>query len=216
MFVLTDLHPHVEAWQGASKKSENVRFVAEGVDAADAPRDLVERATTTTTTTTTTGEAGRRRRGDEGSSGDEKKEKKKVMRLFSLAFHHFDDELAEGILRNTLETSDGFGIFELQSRTISSFITIFLFGPLLGIISLYYFWNRPLHLFFTYVVPLIPFCVVFDGYISSLRTRTPEEVEALLRKANGGRRLEGWRFMSGQEVHTWPTGWMSWVICVRE
>lgn len=95
MFVLTDLHPHVEAWEGACKKSENVRFVAEGVDAADAPRDLLERAVG-------------RRRGGVGRE-EEKKKKKKVMRLFSLAFHHFDDQLAEGILRNTLETSDGFG-----------------------------------------------------------------------------------------------------------
>jgi len=33
---------------------------------------------------------------------------KKVMRLFSLAFHHFDDDLAGKVLENTIETSDGF------------------------------------------------------------------------------------------------------------
>lgn len=89
-FVLTDLRPHVPAWEAASKKSENLRFVNEAVDAADAPRDLLERVS-----------------GLEGTGEDNKK--KKVMRLFSLAFHHFDDELAERILRNTVETSDGFG-----------------------------------------------------------------------------------------------------------
>lgn len=33
----------------------------------------------------------------------------KVFRLYNLAFHHFDDPLAKAILKNTLETSDGFG-----------------------------------------------------------------------------------------------------------
>jgi len=33
---------------------------------------------------------------------------KKVFRMFNLAFHHFDDELASKILKNTLENADGF------------------------------------------------------------------------------------------------------------
>lgn len=89
VFVLTDIAPHVPAWEAASKKSENLRFVAKPVDAADAPRDLVERV------------LGRRGSRERGSN-------KKVMRLFSLAFHHFDDQLAERILRNTIECGDGF------------------------------------------------------------------------------------------------------------
>lgn len=86
-FVLTDLHPHLEAWTAAAKKSDNLTFVAESVDAANAPRNLLGK--------------------DEGK-------KKKVFRLFNLAFHHFDDPLAADILRNTLETADGFGfVFSL-------------------------------------------------------------------------------------------------------
>jgi hypothetical protein len=87
LFVLTDLRPHIEAWEATGKRSGNLRFVPQGVDAADAPRDLVERVT----------------------GGSPEGEKKKVMRLFSLAFHHFDDELAERILRNTIACGDGFG-----------------------------------------------------------------------------------------------------------
>lgn len=80
-FVLTDLHPHLDAWTTAAKKSENLTFIAKSVDAANAPRALLGN--------------------DEGE--------KKVFRLFNLAFHHFDDPLAAEILRNTLETADGFG-----------------------------------------------------------------------------------------------------------
>lgn len=78
-FVLTDLHPHIPDWTEASKRSENLSFVSESVDAANAPSDL------------------------NGKDG------KKIFRLYNLAFHHFNDQLGSEILRNTLETADGFG-----------------------------------------------------------------------------------------------------------
>lgn len=81
-FILTDLHPHVENWRQAAAQSPNIRYEAESVDATHAPRGLIERVR---------------------AGGN------KVFRLFNLAFHHFDDPLAREILKDTLETSDGFG-----------------------------------------------------------------------------------------------------------
>ena len=78
-FVLTDLHPHIRDWTEAAKKSENLSFVSEPVDAANAPAHL------------------------------NRNDGKKIFRLYNLAFHHFDDNLGSDILRNTLETADGFG-----------------------------------------------------------------------------------------------------------
>ena len=181
--MLTDIHPHLDAWEAAAKKSENLRFIAQSVDAGDAPRDL----------------------GQEKGKG--------VFRLFNLAFHHFDDKLAARILKNTLERSAGFGIFELQGRTLSSLFTVSMMWPLLLLITPFHFWRSPGHLFFTYIVPVVPFVLVFDGWVSSLRTRSPEEVLALM---EGMVEAEGWRFRSGSEVHTWPTGEMTWFIGVRE
>lgn len=80
-FVLTDLYPHIPEWERAAAKSKNISFVPKPVDATNAPADLLH--------------------GIEG--GD-----KKVFRMFNLAFHHFDDDLAKLILKNTLETADGF------------------------------------------------------------------------------------------------------------
>lgn len=77
-FVLTDLHPHTKEWEKVTKKNSNVSFVSRSVDAANAPADLIE------------------------SDG------KKQFRLFSLAFHHFDDPLAKDILKDALEKADGF------------------------------------------------------------------------------------------------------------
>lgn len=101
-------------------------------------------------------------------------------------------------------------IFELQSRTLSSFITITAMGLLFALITPFYFWRDPGHLFFTYVIPIVPFVVVFDGYISSIRMRTPEEIQVLLEEC--GASTEGWTFESGSEQHTFPTGYMHWFI----
>ncbi|KAG9231197.1 hypothetical protein BJ875DRAFT_127821 [Amylocarpus encephaloides] len=179
-FVLTDLHPHIPDWTEASKQSDNLSFVSESVDASNAPASL------------------------------NRDGKRKIFRLYNLAFHHFDKELGSAILRNTLETADGFGIFELQERTISSFITITAMGLLMFLITPYYFWRSPGHLFFTYVIPVIPFVLVFDGYVSSLRTRSAEEVQVLMRDC--GASTGSWTVRSGEGQHTWPTGYMTWVI----
>jgi hypothetical protein len=90
-FVLTDLHPHIEAWTEAASRSENLAFVADGVDAANAPTNLLQNAT---------------RAGEPVEAGTEGR---KVFRLYNLAFHHFNDDLGGRILENTLDTADGFG-----------------------------------------------------------------------------------------------------------
>ncbi|KAK0708084.1 hypothetical protein B0H67DRAFT_671790 [Lasiosphaeris hirsuta] len=194
-FVLTDLHPHVDAWKRAASQSANLSFIRTSVDAADAPADLV---------------------------GQYKAEGKKVFRLFNLAFHHFDDPLARAILRNTVETSDGFGIFELQERSfLGGFLTCALFGLGIFVAAPYYafLWQSPTTLVFTYLIPILPFVLVFDGWMSALRTRTPDEVEALLRNcgAEGGEdEIARWEVRSGKDVFMWPFGRLNWIVCVRK
>lgn len=107
-FVLTDISPHVGAWEKAAKKSDHLSYVGESVDATDAPGQEVLLKSVVG-----------------GTSKSDVKDKK-VMRLFSLAFHHFDDELAGRVLKNTFETSDGFwyvevffDVFASHSSTLS-------------------------------------------------------------------------------------------------
>ena len=141
------------------------------------------------------------------------------------------------------DTDSHYRIFELQERTIGSLITITLLWPLLIVLTPFYFYRSPLHLIFQYLCPIIPFVVCFDGYVSSLRTRTPEEVMDLLQiaaallaenledtssggkaltsdghedKAGGELILKRWKFMNGSEMHTPPIGTMSWITCVKD
>ncbi|RAL67144.1 hypothetical protein DID88_007922 [Monilinia fructigena] len=151
-FVLTDLHPHIPDWTAASKRSSNLNFIAESVDAANAPRDLLKNI--------------------HGNSGmNSINGQRRVFRLYNLAFHHFDNELGSEILKNTVETADGFGIFELQERTLSLPNNHFIENKECG------------------------------------------EVETLMKKSGGD--TEGWRVLSGRERHTWPTGYMTWVMGIK-
>jgi hypothetical protein len=114
-------------------------------------------------------------------------------------------DISLGLLRDS--------IFELQGRTLSSMITISAMGILLLLITPFYFWRSPGHLFFTYIIPIVPFVVVVDGYTSSVRTRTPQEIEALMKSC--GANANDWTIKSGEKVHTFPTGYMTWVIGTR-
>ncbi|KAL9109034.1 MAG: hypothetical protein Q9227_006274 [Pyrenula ochraceoflavens] len=80
-FVLTDLHPHVEAWNAAARKSDHLDYVSEPVDAANAQRTLEKQLP----------------------------KEAKVFRMYNLAFHHFPDDLASRILEDSIRTSDAFG-----------------------------------------------------------------------------------------------------------
>lgn len=77
--------------------------------------------------------------------------------------------------------------------------------------------------FFTYVVPIVPFALVFDGVVSALRTRTFEEVLRLIddndTRRNGygkdGNVDNDWVFEAGWKMHTWPIGYMNWIVGKR-
>ena len=193
-FVLTDIHPHLNAWEKAAKRSDHLRYVRESVDAGNAPLDLLARV--------------------EGLSSE--RQQKKVFRLFSLAFHHFDDPAAIDILRNTLQTSSGFGIFELQERTFEGLLTALAIGPALMFGSWYWFWGDWTHLFWTYIIPVVPVVVVLDGLVSAVRTRSRAEILQLMRKGRMDREMKDWRFESGTRLHTWPTGQMHYFVGIKE
>lgn len=78
-------------------------------------------------------------------------------------------------------------------------------------------------LFFTYVCPLVPFVLVFDGFVSALRIRTFSEVMALAgevipsgstRHTMSGRN-ERREFEYGYRVHTWPLGYINWIVWTK-
>jgi hypothetical protein len=98
--------------------------------------------------------------------------------IFS-SFHHFPDTLARAVLADAVSAGEGFAMTEVTSRTVRAFATILLM-PLFALVLTPrmrpFRWSR---LLLTYLLPLIPFVVLWDGLVSCVRTRTPQELLCL-------------------------------------
>ncbi|KUL82143.1 hypothetical protein ZTR_10707 [Talaromyces verruculosus] len=141
---------------------------------------------------------------------------KKECRIFNLCFHHFDDPEAEKVLRSAVETADAFFIFEITHRTLPSIIytaTASLFGAL-STTWIEYWWS-PFHLIFTYVIPLFPIYYIFDGVVSCIRGRTPEETFDLIRRQRD-LDLRDWTFSHGEELVLPPIGTLFWYCGLKK
>ena len=201
-FVLTDLHPNPEAWEHAKKKSRmgHLRHWPDPVDASGVNRKVLQDLV----------------HGNSGEEEDNKLDPGRIVRLFNLAFHHFDDCLAQRILQNCVDTDTPFFIFELQDRSWESFLNVIMFG--IGVIlSAAYFawkWRSPATFIFTYLIPILPLVLVFDGFISCLRTRTPQEIESLLRSLQSDEKHD-WVIKSGRQKFMWPCGYLNYVVGSR-
>ncbi|KAJ5893404.1 hypothetical protein N7495_005095 [Penicillium taxi] len=127
---------------------------------------------------------------------------KKECRIFNICFHHFGDKDAAGILKNAIESADSFIIFEITARELWTCLCSLLVFFWAFFVSLVWYWNSPVHLFFTFILPVAPFTIWFDGLISCLRTRTANEVRTLLDQP--GLDLSDWTFHSGQKTVQFP------------
>jgi hypothetical protein len=99
------------------------------------------------------------------------------LRTLFNSFHHFRPLEAEQILQDAFDAGQPIGIFEIPNRTIEgvsfSFVATFL-GVLLLTPTMRP--KRPARWIFTYLLPIIPFTVAWDGWVSHLRAYTPDEL----------------------------------------
>jgi hypothetical protein len=101
-------------------------------------------------------------------------------RTFFSAFHHFDRDTAERILSDAVESGRGVGVFELAERSPRTMLALLLIPPMTWLLTpvvMPFSWRR---LFWTYVIPVVPFVLFYDGVVSCLRAYSPEELEELI------------------------------------
>lgn len=97
-----------------------------------------------------------------------------------LSFHHFRPDDAQKILQNAVNQRASIGIFEGQDRSFLSVVAM-LFSPLTVLLVTPFI--RPfsfLRILFTYLIPIVPICVWWDGVVSSFRTYSVAEMQALV------------------------------------
>ena len=112
------------------------------------------------------------------------------LRTLFLSFHHFNPKEAKRILQNALDTNNGIAIFEAQERSFPSLLAM-LFSPLTLIVVTPFI--RPFkvgRLLFTYLIPLLPLVVLWDGLVSALRTYSIAEMKTLVETLDNKERLD--------------------------
>lgn len=106
-------------------------------------------------------------------------------RVIFSAFHHFPPPLAEQMLADAVRQRAGIGVFEGAGKhwlEIGLALTVLPVAQLLATPFMRPFrWSR---LLFTYLLPLIPLCTIWDGCVSILRMYPPEQLLALARRAD--------------------------------
>jgi hypothetical protein len=111
------------------------------------------------------------------------------------AFHHFRPADARAILAAAVRDRQGIAVAEATSRAPAALAMMLLVPQAVWLLTPAirpFRWSR---LFWTYVVPVVPAAVTFDGVVSCLRIYTPEEMLAMAREAGG----EAYDWESGVE-----------------
>jgi hypothetical protein len=104
------------------------------------------------------------------------------MRTMFTSFHHFLPKEASAILQNAVDAGESIGIFEIPRRAPATIAFTFAFVFALFVCTP---WIRPFRwsrLRWTYLVPIVPFVLLFDGVVSCLRTYRPQELRDMVAK----------------------------------
>jgi hypothetical protein len=121
-------------------------------------------------------------------------------RTMFTAFHHFNPNHAKQVLRNAVDANSGIGIFDGGNRSVIFILGLILVHPFIFLFFTPFFkpfrWSR---LFFTYLIPIIPCCQIWDGVMSVLKLYEPHEMLQLALEVSpnnyhweAGRRKNEW------------------------
>lgn len=107
------------------------------------------------------------------------------MRTLFTSFHHFSPENAQKILQDAVDKGVPIGIFEYTKRSPIYIIKLLMITFILVLIITLFI--RPIslkQLFLTYIVPIIPVVLLFDGIVSCFRSYTLNELKNMVSKLN--------------------------------
>lgn len=98
--------------------------------------------------------------------------------LFS-GLHHFEPAAARSILADAACSRKGIAVLEMVGRSAGGFAFVLFLIAMLPLLTPFMRPFKPGRIFFTYLVPLVPLCALFDGFVSCLRVYSPEELRRI-------------------------------------
>ncbi len=101
---------------------------------------------------------------------------KGVRTIFS-AFHHFDEKLAQRVLQDAVSKKQAIAIFDGGGNKVILVLAIILLHPIAFVLCTPFI--KPFNfrrIVFTYILPIIPLCTIWDGIVSVSKLYTPEQM----------------------------------------
>lgn len=109
----------------------------------------------------------------------------KGLRTQFLSLHHFEPDEVRLILQNVIDSDSAIAVFEAQERSVPSILAM-LFSPITVLLVTPLI--RPFkigRMIFTYLIPIVPLFVMWDGVVSALRTYSVKEMKSLVQDLKG-------------------------------
>ena len=107
-------------------------------------------------------------------------------RTLFTSFHHFQRNDASAILQNAINRNEKIAIFEFTNRTLVGLAIMTFIVPMY--IYFVMLTLRPFsiqRILLTFVIPILPFTIWWDGVVSHLRTYTPKELSEIFTELDG-------------------------------
>jgi hypothetical protein len=131
------------------------------------------------------------------------------LRTLFNSFHHFRPADAIAVLRDAARARQPIGIFEIPERRVRNLVSMILLTPLMVAVATPFMrpfrWRR---LLWTYVAPLVPLTVWWDGIVSQSRAYSPAELERLARAVG----VEGYSWRAGRVPIGPMPGFLTYLI----
>src|SRR5690554_1757789 len=104
----------------------------------------------------------------------------KGIRTMFLSFHHLQPDGALEVLQNAVDMHQPVAVFEIQDRSLPSFLAMILSPVSVLVCTPFIKPFRFGRLLFTYLIPVVPLIVLWDGLVSCLRTYSVAEMKTLV------------------------------------
>lgn len=129
------------------------------------------------------------------------------LRTLFNGFHHFRPSQAKAVLADAVRAGQPIAVFEVADRTLAAILPLVLAPVFVLALTP---WIRPFRwsrLLWTYVIPVLPPAIFFDGVVSYLRAYTPDELLAMAHEVEP----QAYRWQAGYQTAAKLPGRMTYL-----
>src|SRR5690606_29390036 len=101
------------------------------------------------------------------------------LRTLFNCFHHLRPAEAKAVLDDAVRTQQAIAVFEVADRSLPMILSLILVPLFVLFLTPFIRPFRCSRLFWTYVIPVLPLTILWDGVVSYLRAYTPNELLAM-------------------------------------